>query len=34
VDGKINQELLDQLKIAIERKSPADLSQPGPATEQ
>jgi hypothetical protein len=34
VDGKINQELLDQLKIAIERKSPADLSQPGRATEQ
>jgi peptidoglycan hydrolase-like protein with peptidoglycan-binding domain len=33
VNGKINQELLEQLKIAIERKSPADLSQPDRATE-
>jgi hypothetical protein len=31
VDGKVTPKLLEQLKIAIERKSPADLSQPGRA---
>jgi hypothetical protein len=34
VDGKITPELLEQLKIAIESKPPADLSQPDRATEQ
>jgi hypothetical protein len=34
VDGKVTPKLLEQLKIAIENKPPADRSQPGPATEQ
>ena len=34
VDGKVSPKLLEQLQIAIERKSPADLPQPGRATEQ
>jgi hypothetical protein len=34
VNGKITQKLLEQLKIAIESKSPADLSQPDRATKQ
>ena len=34
VDGKVTPKLLEQLKIAIERKSPADLSQPDRATQQ
>ena len=34
VNGKITPKLLEQLKIAIESKSPADLSQPDRATEQ
>jgi len=34
VNGKISQQLLEQLKMAIENKSPADLSQPDRATQQ
>jgi hypothetical protein len=34
VGGKVTQKLLEQLKIAIESKSPADRSQPDRATEQ
>ena len=34
VNGKISQQLLEQLKMAIEKKSPADLSQPDRATQQ
>jgi hypothetical protein len=34
VNGKISQQLLEHLKMAIENKSPADLSQPDRATQQ
>jgi peptidoglycan hydrolase-like protein with peptidoglycan-binding domain len=34
VNGKVSQQLLEQLKMAIENKSPADLSQPDRATQQ